>query len=104
MDGNSLKRSRGPEDYSHIKIQTLSLKGDYVTIINTGTDAVELSHWKLRSEVGVNQEFTFPYKTILQPGASTTVWSGKEADKKHNPPQSFFWTKRNIWYDIRLLH
>jgi hypothetical protein len=30
-------------------IQALSLKGDYVTIMNSGTDNVDLSDWKLES-------------------------------------------------------
>jgi len=77
----------------------MSLKGDYVTIINTSTEGVDISGYILESVVGRDQEFTFPSETTLPAGASCTVWSGRGSDQKHNPPVSFFWTKKNIWND-----
>ena len=67
--------------------------------MNGGLTAVNLSGWKLCSLVGDKQEFNFPEDTILEPGCSTTVWSGKESDKKENSPYSLFWTKKNMWND-----
>jgi hypothetical protein len=53
----------------------------------------------LTFKVGGNQVFTFPAETILQPGCTITVWSGKGADKKENVPYSLFWTKKHMWSD-----
>jgi len=81
-----------------VRIQKLSLKGDFITILNVSNDPQDISEWKIRSLVG-NQEFNFPPNTILYPGASTTVWAGKDADKKDHPPHSFLWKKSYIWND-----
>jgi hypothetical protein len=59
---------------------------------------VDISGWVISSIVG-SQVFVFPQGTMIQPGATTTVWSGKESDLKNHPPNSFFWTKRYIWKD-----
>jgi len=82
----------------HISIQHLDLVGDFVTIINTGLDTVDISEWKLKSLVG-SQSFSFPKGTPLNAGCSVTVWSGPHSETKGHPPSSFHWTKKSIWND-----
>ncbi len=79
-------------------VETLDLKGELVTILNQSLKETDISGWILSSGVG-DQTFTFPDKTILKPGASTNVWSGKDSDTKDHHPYSFGWTKRYIWKD-----
>eukprot|EP01119_Soliformovum_irregulare_P012346 TRINITY_DN3196_c0_g1_i1.p1 TRINITY_DN3196_c0_g1~~TRINITY_DN3196_c0_g1_i1.p1 ORF type:complete len:271 (-),score=88.47 TRINITY_DN3196_c0_g1_i1:13-825(-) len=85
------------DDQANIKIQTLNLKGDYVTIINKGTTEVDISGWILK-DAG-SKRFTFPKEIILKPGNTVTVWSGKKSPAKQNPPSSLFWTKQYVWND-----
>jgi len=80
-----------------VKIQSLDLKDDAVTIINRGNDSVNLEGWTLKSNTG-NQSFVFP-NLELQPGATVTIWSGKGASAKHNPPSVIGWTNKYIWND-----
>jgi len=87
-----------PLEDTPIFIQELDLKGDYVTIINTTENDVNFCGWRLKSVVG-RQSFQFPDDFVLKAGATVTVWSGRTADTKHNPPSSFFWTKKFIWND-----
>lgn len=91
--------------YSKVEIQKLDLLKDYVTIINKSKADVDISGWFLKSLIG-SQSFVFPesivtlyrsnivLETVLVRGSTVTVWSGKEAEKKANPPNSMFWTKR----------
>lgn len=69
-----------------------------MTILNQSKKEVDISGWIISSGVG-DQMFTFPEKTLLKPGASTNVWSGKGSDSKDHPPHSFSWTKRYVWKD-----
>src|SRR4051812_13698498 len=94
------KRQKTDKPYPSVRIQELSLKGDYVTIINTSVDTIDIGKWKIVSDVGDNQQYIFPESTVLPAGGSITLWSGRDADKKAHPPHSFFWTKKNMWYDF----
>ncbi|KAL6063053.1 hypothetical protein QOT17_011856 [Balamuthia mandrillaris] len=81
-----------------VRIISLDLKGDCVTLLNDGLEDVDLSGWILQSVTG-NQNFVFEEKFTLKAGGSVTIWSGGANEARHNPPSSFFWTKRYIWND-----
>eukprot|EP01126_Amoeba_proteus_P012521 TRINITY_DN1515_c0_g1_i2.p1 TRINITY_DN1515_c0_g1~~TRINITY_DN1515_c0_g1_i2.p1 ORF type:complete len:107 (-),score=15.50 TRINITY_DN1515_c0_g1_i2:53-373(-) len=74
----------------------LDLIGDFVTILNQGSQAEDLGGWTLKSVRG-SQLFRFPDDFQLLPGYTVTVWSGSNADKKNHPPTSLFWTKKFVW-------
>jgi len=82
----------------HIILARMHLKKEYVTVENHGGDTQDISGWLLRSITGA-QSFTFPAGTVLPPGTSSTVWSGRNSDAKQNPPHAYSWTKRNVWND-----
>jgi len=82
---------------ANIVIAKLDLIADYVSIANRGGDTTDLKGWFIKSCVGDGQHFVFPEGTELAPGQTITVWSGKNSDKRHNPPFSLSWTKRFIW-------
>jgi hypothetical protein len=83
----------------NVVILQLDLKGDFVTVINKEPGEVDISGWFIKSTVGGNQNFLFPKGTVLKAGQSTTVWSGKGADARNNPPHAFFWTNKHMWND-----
>ena len=62
------------ESSSPVEIQSLSLKGDYVTIINKGTDSVDLTSWTLVSAPEEKQVYKFPEGYTLKGGATVTIW------------------------------
>jgi len=85
--------------FKNVVILQLDLKGDFVTIINKEPNEVDISGWFIKSTVGGNQNFLFPTGVVLKAGQSTTVWSGKGADTRNNPPHAFFWTNKHMWND-----
>ena len=74
----------------------LDLVEDTVRVTNLEGSALSLSGWKLQSDVG-SQSFAYPDDLKLPGGASVTVWSGKGAQRRHDPPTDLFWTKRYVW-------
>lgn len=76
-----------------LRIEGIDLAAEIVTIKNTESTAVDMTGWKLISEVG-NQQFIFP-ASVLQPGEVVKVASG--ANAKDNPPGELLWTRSYIW-------
>lgn len=76
-----------------LKIATIDLSGEVVTLINSGAEVVNLTGWKLVSEKG-NQTFNFPAGTMLSEGGTLKIVSGKNAKAG---PQVLVWTVENIW-------
>ena len=76
-----------------VLILTVDLEGEAVVLVNEGTEPVDLSGWVLVSVVG-NQRFTFPARTMLEPGARLVVRSGPSASPG---PGVLVWTRSNIW-------
>ena len=76
-----------------VKISTIDLSGEVVTLINTSDKVVNLTGWKLVSEIG-KQTFTFSSGTTLPAGGTLKVASGKTAQAGTNV---FVWTQSNIW-------
>lgn len=76
-----------------VTITTIDLRGEVVTLTNSSDRAVNLSDWKLVSEVG-NQTFAFPSGTTLAAGGTLKVVSGENAQAGTNV---LVWTKSNIW-------
>ena len=84
----------GTSSASGVVITNIDLKAELVAIKNDSDAAVNISGWKLVSEVGTNQDFTFPSGTILTPGRTIKVTTGPNATAE---PGVFAWTKENIW-------
>ena len=82
-----------PISSGSIKITNIDLSAEIATITNTGTSNVDLTGWKLVSELG-SQTFAFPSGTIIQAGGSLSIVSGPNAAAGTN---TLVWTKSNIW-------
>lgn len=76
-----------------VKISSIDLVGEVVTITNSGNVAVDLSGWKLVSETG-NQTCTFPASTTIPAGGTLKVVSGKNSQAG---PNVLVWSKLYIW-------
>lgn len=76
-----------------VSISTIDLRAEVVTIMNSSDQAVNLTGWKLVSEVG-NQTYTFTESTTLTAGGTLKVVSGKNAQAGTN---ALVWTDSNMW-------
>ncbi len=76
-----------------VELSNVDLRGETVTITNRSNTAVNLTGWKLVSEVG-NQIYNFPTDTTLTAGGSLKVVSG---EKVRAGSDSLLWTESNIW-------
>lgn len=86
--------SGGQSDSGYsVVISGVDLAGEVVTIENRGSVDVDLSGWRLVSEVG-NQTFTLPPGTVIKPGGTMRVVSGPRAQ---SGPDTLVWTKSYIW-------
>ncbi|MDI6880264.1 MAG: cell wall-binding repeat-containing protein [Desulfitobacteriaceae bacterium] len=78
---------------SDVEIASIDLSVEVVTITNKGANVVDLTGWKLVSEVG-SQTFDFPSGTNIPAGGILKVVSGSNATAGSN---TLVWTKLNIW-------
>lgn len=79
-----------------VRINSVDLVSDCVTVVNQTHEPMSLKGWTLISETG-NQVFEFPENLVLEPGKRVTVWSGAHAESHHAPPEHLFWTRRYVW-------
>lgn len=78
---------------STVELSNIDLSGEVVSIINSSNTPVNLTGWKLVSEVG-NQSYTFPAGTTLAGGGTLKVVSGEKAQSGAG---ILVWTQSNIW-------
>ncbi|MBC2722579.1 MBL fold metallo-hydrolase [Desulfosporosinus sp.] len=78
---------------SSVELSNIDLRGEVVTITNPSRTDVDLTGWKLVSEVG-NQTFIFPSGTTLTAGGSIKIVSGEKARAGVG---TLVWTQSNIW-------
>jgi len=90
------KEEKPSVESKNMIISKLDLIADYVSISNRGNSDVDLKGWFVKSCVG-DQHFVFAEGTVIKAGQTINIWSGKNSDKRNNPPFSFAWTKRFIW-------
>lgn len=81
---------------SNVEITSIDLSAEVVTITNKGTNSVDLSGWKLVSEVGT-QTYNFPTGTSIPAVGTLKVVSGSNAKAGSN---TLVWTTANIWMHI----
>jgi competence protein ComEC len=82
-----------PSPSGAVKITSIDLSAEVVTIVNSTNGSVDLSGWKLVSETG-NQTFNFPSGTKIAAGVSLKIASGPNA----KPGTGILvWTTANMW-------
>lgn len=77
-----------------VVISSIDLKGEIAVIKNNGSTDINMTGWKLVSQIG-NQTYNFPDGFILKAGASVNIRSGPSAFEKL--PADLLWTKSYIW-------
>jgi competence protein ComEC len=77
-----------------VKITSIDLENEVVTIENFGTDDINITGWKLVSTVGT-QTYNLPNDFILKAGSTIYVTSGKNA--KDDGKIYLKWTGSYIW-------
>lgn len=82
-----------PSTGGSVQITGLDLSGEVITLKNTSDSAVNLTGWKIVSEVG-NQTFNFPSGTTIPAGGTLQVLSGKDSTVGSN---QLLWGQANIW-------
>jgi len=85
--------SSNGEIKKEIKIVSIDVKTEVVTIQNTGDKDINLTGWKLVSIKG-NDEFLFPDNFILKAGEVVRIASGPNALERQD---TLFWTNKYIW-------
>ncbi len=77
-----------------IYIETIFNKGyiEYIQLRNNCTDKVDLADWKLADDDGMSIELP---DVVLHAGQSMKIYSGR--DGIHDPPESYYLQKENIW-------
>jgi len=76
-----------------VKIDNIDLVGEIITLKNTSKSAVDLTGWKLFSEVG-DQTYYFPNGTTISAGGELQIISGSDAIPSQG---QLLWEKSNIW-------
>lgn len=82
-----------PVSSDSVKITSIDLGAEVVSISNAGPHEVDLTGWKLISEQG-SQTFAFPSGTKIPVGGSLMIVSGPNAAAGAN---TLLWTQSNIW-------
>eukprot|EP00003_Mantamonas_plastica_P020667 TRINITY_DN3328_c0_g1_i1.p1 TRINITY_DN3328_c0_g1~~TRINITY_DN3328_c0_g1_i1.p1 ORF type:complete len:1368 (+),score=552.22 TRINITY_DN3328_c0_g1_i1:1804-5907(+) len=89
-----------PEYYSSpLIIRMLDLKADCVTLVNVSNEDLDVTGWTIESEGGNYQTYELEEGLVLEPDQEINIYSGTKNKDKHDPPNSFLWTKRYIWAD-----
>lgn len=82
-----------PSIESLVELSSIDLRKEIVIIVNNSIKTVNLTGWKLVSEVG-DQTYHFPSGTTLVAGGSLKIVSGENALPGID---SLVWTQSNIW-------
>ncbi|KAJ8278640.1 hypothetical protein COCON_G00057060 [Conger conger] len=81
-----------------ISIQEMDLEGKSVTLKNDSEKDQALGNWRLKRQVGDEEEVTYKFspKYVLKAGQTVTVWSA-DAGVSHSPPTDLLWKSQSTW-------
>ena len=82
-----------PNTEGSVELSSIDLREEVVIIVSNSNEAVNLTGWRLVSEVG-NQTYHFPSGTTLIAGGSLKIVSGEKALPGID---RLVWTQLNIW-------
>lgn len=84
-----------PEEVRTVALTALDPLADVLTLENTGTEAVDLSGWFVRSERG-GELFVFPAGASIGPGAALTL-----STLATPVPGDYVWADNNVWHNSK---
>ncbi|MCH5287789.1 MAG: lamin tail domain-containing protein [Christensenellaceae bacterium] len=82
-----------PEPAAGIRLRDKDARADTVTLVNEGSQPVDLSGWYLRSERG-GEVFVFPAGTTLAPGDALTLGT-----LTTETATDLLWREKNVWHN-----
>ncbi|KAJ8277399.1 hypothetical protein GJAV_G00074730 [Gymnothorax javanicus] len=90
--------SQEAEASGNITIEEIDLEGRSVTLKNDSKKDQPLGNWRLKRQIGDEDELTYKFspKYVLKAGQSVTVWSA-DAGVSHSPPTDLLWKSQSSW-------
>ncbi|TSK53741.1 Lamin-L(II) [Bagarius yarrelli] len=94
----SFRVSQHAEATGSINIEELDLEGKSVTLKNVSNKDQSLGSWRLKRQVGEEDEIAYKFspKFVLKAGQTVTVWAA-DAGVAHSPPSNLLWKSQNSW-------
>ncbi|XP_041913378.1 lamin-B2 [Alosa sapidissima] len=80
-----------------ITIEEIDMEGKSVTLKNNSDEDQSLGSWRLKRQIGDEEEISYKFspKYVLKAGQTVTVWSS-DAGVAHSPPSNLLW-KSQSW-------
>ncbi|XP_076134775.1 lamin-B2 [Alosa pseudoharengus] len=80
-----------------ITIEEIDMEGKSVTLKNNSDEDQSLGSWRLKRQIGDEEEISYKFspKYVLKAGQTVTVWSS-DAGVAHSPPNNLLW-KSQSW-------
>lgn len=80
-----------------ITIEEIDMEGKSVTLKNNSDEDQSLGSWRLKRQIGDEEEIAYKFspKYVLKAGQTVTVWSA-DAGMAHSPPSNLLW-KSQSW-------
>ncbi|XP_051550656.1 lamin-B2-like [Myxocyprinus asiaticus] len=86
------------EATGNVSIEEIDLEGKSVTLRNNSDKDQSLGSWRLKRQIGNEEEIAYKFspKFVLKAGQTVTVWSA-DAGVAHSPPTALLWKSQNSW-------
>lgn len=90
--------SQEAEATGSVSIEDIDLEGKSVTLRNNSDKDQSLGSWRLKRQIGDEEEITYKFspKFVLKAGQTVTVWSA-DAGVSHSPPSDLLWKSQSSW-------
>uniref|UniRef100_A0AAY4CSH8 Lamin B2 n=1 Tax=Denticeps clupeoides TaxID=299321 RepID=A0AAY4CSH8_9TELE len=81
-----------------VSIEEIDLEGKSVTLKNNSDKDQSLGSWRLKRQIGGDEEIAYKFtpKYVLKADQTVTVWSAN-AGVSHSPPADLLWKNQSSW-------
>ncbi|XP_077082030.1 lamin-B2 [Siphateles boraxobius] len=96
--GPKFQVSQEAEATGSVSVEEINLDGKSVTLRNNSDKDQSLGSWRLKRQIGDEEEITYKFspKFVLKAGQTVTVWSAN-AGVSHSPPSDLLWKSQSSW-------
>lgn len=96
--GPKVQVSQEAEATGNVSVDEIDLEGKSVTLRNNSDKDQSLGSWRLKRQIGDEEEITYKFspKFVLKAGQTVTVWSAN-AGVSHSPPSDLLWKSQSSW-------
>ncbi|XP_066503781.1 lamin-B2 [Hoplias malabaricus] len=98
LSAPSVQVSQQAEASGAVTIEEIDLEGKSVTLKNNSDKDQSLGSWRLKRQVGDEDEITYKFspKFVLKAGQTVKVWAA-DAGVAHSPPSDLLWKSQSSW-------